>query len=37
MGRKIESKNHKTSLFLPSPERARIVIETANDRLERTR
>ena len=37
MGRKIESKNHKTSLFLDSPERARIVIETANDRLERTR
>ena len=35
MGRKIESKNHKTSLFLP--ECARIVIETVNYRLERTR
>ena len=37
VGRRFESKRHKTSLFLVSSESARIVIATAYDRLERTR
>ena len=37
VGRKIESKKHETSFFLLTSESARIVIETANDRVDRTR
>ena len=37
MDRRIESKKHKTSLFLLTSESARTVIKTAYDRLERTR
>ena len=37
VGRKIESKKHETSVFLLTSESARIVIATANDRLERAR
>ena len=36
MGRRIKSKKHETSLFLPTSESARFVIATAKDRLERT-
>ena len=36
MGRRIESQKHKTSLFLLTSESARFIIETADERLDRT-